>query len=83
MPDVTGMPGPQGGVVTKGGLFFVSAEDMALHAIDKSTGKDVWHGPLGAKSYGNPMTYRTKSGKQFVVIAVGIGNGTSLVAFSN
>jgi hypothetical protein len=28
------------------------------------------------------MTYRTKSGRQFVVIAVGQGAGASMVAFS-
>ncbi len=81
LPDVLGMAGPQGGVVTKGGLFFVGGEDMALHAIDKSNGKDLWQGALPARSFGNPMTYRTRSGKQFVVIAVGQGPNAALVAF--
>ena len=32
---------------------------MTLHAIDKSTGKDLWQGALPARSYGEPMTYRS------------------------
>jgi glucose dehydrogenase len=83
LPPALGIGGPQGGVVTKGGLFFVGGEDMSLHAIDKSNGKDLWQGALPARSYGDPMTYRTRSGKQFVVIAAGQGAGAALVAFSN
>jgi quinoprotein glucose dehydrogenase len=82
LPPVLGIGGPQGGVVTKGGLFFVGGEDMSLHAIDKMNGKDLWQGPLPARSYGVPMTYRTRSGKQFVVIATGQGANAALVAFS-
>ncbi len=82
LPPALGVAGPQGGVVTKGGLFFVSGEDLFLHAIDKTNGKDLWQGALPAKSYGNPLTYRARDGKQYVVIAVGQGNDTSLVAFA-
>jgi quinoprotein glucose dehydrogenase len=81
LPAVLGMGGPQGGIVTKGGLFFVGGEDMSLHAIDKSSGKDLWGGVLPARSYGTPMTYRTRSGKQYVVIAAGQGANAVLVAF--
>jgi quinoprotein glucose dehydrogenase len=82
LPAELGIAGPQGGVVTKGGLFFVGGEDMSLHAIDKANGKDLWTGPLPARSYGTPMTYRTRSGRQVVVIAVGQGEGAALVAFA-
>jgi quinoprotein glucose dehydrogenase len=82
LPAVLGIGGPQGGIVTKGGLFFVGGEDTSLHAIDKTSGKDLWQGPLGARSYGVPMTYRTRSGQQFVVIAAGQGADAELVAFS-
>jgi quinoprotein glucose dehydrogenase len=82
LPAVLGIAGPQGGIVTKGGLFFVGGEDMSLHAIDKASGKDLWQGALGGRSYGTPMTYRTRSGRQFVVIAVGQGADAALVAFS-
>ena len=81
LPAALGVAGPQGGVVTKGGLFFVGGEDMSLHAIDKATGKDLWQGTLPARSYGVPMTYRARNGKQLVVIAVGQGANAALVAF--
>jgi len=82
LPAQLGIGGPQGGIVTKGGLFFVGGEDMSLHALDKTNGKDLWQGALGGRSYGTPMTYRTRSGQQFVVIAVGQGADASIVAFS-
>jgi quinoprotein glucose dehydrogenase len=82
LPATLGMNGPQGGIVTKGGLFFVGGEDMSLHAIDKVDGKDLWQGPLGGRSFGTPMTYRTRSGRQFVVIAVGQGADAVMVAFT-
>jgi quinoprotein glucose dehydrogenase len=82
LPDELGIAGPQGGIVTKGGLFFVGGEDMSLHAIDKTNGKDLWKGTLPARSYGTPMTYRTPTGRQLVVIAVGQGSVAALVAFA-
>ena len=82
LPAELGVAGPQGGVVTKGGLFFVGGEDMSLHAIDKTNGKDLWTGPLPARSFSTPMTYRTRTGRQFVVIAVGQGEGAALAAFA-
>jgi quinoprotein glucose dehydrogenase len=83
LPPVLGIAGPQGGIVTKGGLFFVGGEDMSLHAIDKNTGKDLWQGGLPARSYGDPLTYRTRAGKQYVVIATGQGTNAAVVAFAH
>jgi len=82
LPVELGIAGPQGGIVTKGGLFFVGGEDMSLHAIDKTDGKDLWKGPLPARSHATPMTYRTRTGRQLVVIAVGQGADAALVAFA-
>jgi len=82
LPEKLGIAGPQGGIVTKGGLFFVGGEDMALHAIDKASGKDLWQGALPQRSYGVPMTYRAADGKQYVVIATGQGANAALVAFT-
>ncbi|MBO0799956.1 MAG: PQQ-binding-like beta-propeller repeat protein, partial [Blastocatellia bacterium] len=82
LPDALGIAGPQGAIVTRGGLLFVGAEDMFLHAIDKATGKDLWKGELPSRAYGTPMTYRARSGKQFVLIATGNGDRATLVAFS-
>jgi quinoprotein glucose dehydrogenase len=82
LPDSLGIAGPSGPVVTLGGLVFVGGGDRSLHAYDKATGKELWRGALPSGSHGTPMTYRTSEGKQFVVIASGIGSGATLVAFS-
>ncbi len=82
LPPVLGVAGPQGPVVTKGGLVFVAGEDTSLHGIDKLTGKDLWQGTLPARAYGTPMTYRTREGHQFVIVATGSGPNAALAAFS-
>ena len=82
LPEKLGIAGPQSAMVTKGGVLFVGGEDMNLHAVDKSTGKDLWQGALPARSYGTPMTYRTRAGRQMVVIAVGQGENAALAAFA-
>jgi quinoprotein glucose dehydrogenase len=74
----TGLPGP---VVTKGGLVFIPA-DSHLYAFDKSTGEELWAGDLGERGSGTPMTYATRSGRQFVVVASGGGDRAVLVAFA-
>lgn len=60
----------------------VSGGADALYAFDKGTGEELWSGKLGARSNANPMTYRGKSGRQYVVIAAGTGDGNKLVAFA-
>ncbi|HEY3740250.1 MAG TPA: pyrroloquinoline quinone-dependent dehydrogenase [Bryobacteraceae bacterium] len=82
LPETLGAVGNCGSIVTKGGLVFVGGGDESLHAFDKSTGKDLWSAPVGRKTTGTPMTYRTASGKQFVIVATGGGKESVLVAFS-
>jgi quinoprotein glucose dehydrogenase len=82
LPKVLGTSGPAGAIVTEGGIVFVGGGDAALHAFDKATGQELWQGMLPSRSHGTPMTYRTREGEQFVVIAAGIGSETTLVAFS-
>jgi quinoprotein glucose dehydrogenase len=85
LPPQLGVGGAQGGIVTKGGLIFIGGGDQAFHAVDKATGKDLWTFPLGRRTTSTPATYRTKSGKQFVVIAVtgqGQTGDSSVVAFA-
>jgi glucose dehydrogenase len=53
-----------------------------LYAIDKATGTTLWQADLGRRAYSVPMTYQTRSGKQFVVIATGAGSDAELVAFA-
>jgi quinoprotein glucose dehydrogenase len=80
-PDKLGAQGPAGGIVTKGGLIFIGGGDLAFHAIDKTTGRDVWSAPL-RETTGTPMTYLARSGRQFVVVATGRGVEATLVAFA-
>ena len=81
LPDL-GVPGLGGAIVTKGGLVFVGGGDTAFHAFDKKTGKDVWtSGPI-RPTEGIPMTYRSQSGRQFVLVTTGSGDDASLVAFA-
>jgi quinoprotein glucose dehydrogenase len=82
LPDQLGVAGPSGPIVTRGGLVFVGGGDRALHAYDKKTGKELWHQDLPTATHGTPMTYRTADGKQYVVIAAGIGSAAELVAFA-
>jgi quinoprotein glucose dehydrogenase len=81
LPAKLGIPGSAGSIVTKGGLIFIGGEDAALHAIDKTTGRDLWQGTLPGPAKGTPMTYLTREGHQFIVIAVGSGENATLVAF--
>jgi quinoprotein glucose dehydrogenase len=82
LPGKLGAVGNCGSIVTKGGLVFVGGGDESLHAVDKSTGKELWSAPVGRKTTGTPMTYRTADGRQFVVIATGGGKDSVLVAFA-
>jgi quinoprotein glucose dehydrogenase/quinate dehydrogenase (quinone) len=53
-----------------------------LYAIDSRDGSTLWSADLGQNGYAVPMTYRTRSGKQFVVIATGAATGAKLQAFA-
>ena len=83
LPDRLGNANNHGGsLVTKGGLVFVAAGDSYLYAFDKKTGREIWRGKLPFLQGANPMTYRTRSGKQFVVLSTGTGADNALVAFT-
>jgi quinoprotein glucose dehydrogenase len=63
----TGRPNVGGPIVTGGGLIFIGAtDDRRLRAFDVKTGKEVWTFQLPGSVYGTPLTYRGKSGKQYV-----------------
>ena len=82
LPERLGTPGSNGPMVTGGGLVFLGGGDPYLYAFDKATGEEVWRGATSHRTSGNPMTYRTRSGRQFVVIATGAGPDAALVAFA-
>ena len=73
--------GTAGAIVTGGGLVFIGGGAPYLYAFDKATGAEVWRGATPFVTKGNPMTYRAGSGRQFVVIATGVGTDAALVAF--
>jgi quinoprotein glucose dehydrogenase len=82
LPPVLGVAGAPGVLATAGGLVFAGGGDLALHAVSVKTGADVWRAALPRKANGTPMTYRSKGGRQLVVIATGGGEDASLVAFA-
>ena len=82
MPPLLGVAGAPGAIVTKGGLLFVTGGGSVLYAIDKTNGRTLWSADLGRKAYAVPMTYRTRAGRQYVVIATGTGAFAELVAFA-
>jgi quinoprotein glucose dehydrogenase len=78
-----------GSVVTAGGLVFIGAAmDDYLRAFDVETGRELAKWLLPAGGQASPMTYMTKSGRQFIVICAGghgkLGTkiGDSVVAFA-
>jgi glucose dehydrogenase len=71
------------GVLVTAGLVWIGPGDNKLYALDQDTGKVVWSSELKSPVSGIPMTYRTRSGRQFVVVATGGGaRPTTLVAFA-
>ena len=75
---VQGAPGP---VATASGLLFVTGGGDTLYAIDGSDGGVLWSAPLGRMGYSNPMTYVGSDGRQYVVVATGLGEDAHLQAF--
>ncbi len=83
LPDRLGSPNNRGGaMVTKGGMVFIGGGDGYLYAFDKRTGKEIWRGKIPYDNTAVPMTYRTRSGRQFIVVATGTGADNALVAFA-
>jgi len=60
-------------MATRGGLVFVGGGEPYLYACDKATGAELWRGATPFATNANPMTYRSLSGRQFLVIATGAG----------
>ena len=82
LPSRLGTPGNPGSIVTKGGLVFVGANERYLYAFDKATGREISRVPTPYPVSATPMTYKTRSGEQFVVVATGSGADAALVSFA-
>ena len=77
-----GVAGAPGGVVTRGGLIFITGGGDVLYAIESSSGRMLWSADLGQMGYANPMIFESRNGRPYVVIATGNGRGASLRAFT-
>jgi len=77
-----GVAGAPGGVATAGGLVFLTGGGEELLAVDSRSGDVLWSAPLGQMGYSNPMTFRARDGRQYVVVATGVREGASLQAFA-
>ena len=82
LPARLGTPGNAGSIVTRGGLVFAGSGDRYLYAFDKSTGREMSRVATPFPVSATPMTYKTKSGRQFVVVATGAGPDAALVGFA-
>ena len=71
-----GAVGSAGPTSTAGGLVFVPSSDNYFHAFDSKTGKELWSIKLEGSMGANPMTYASKSGKQYVA---GVAGGQVVV----
>jgi quinoprotein glucose dehydrogenase len=76
---VIGNSAMAGPTVTAGGLVFIGAtNDKRFRAFDSDTGRQLWETTLTNNANANPLTYRGRSGKQYVAINV----SGAIVAFS-
>lgn len=85
----TGAPNYGGSMATAGGLVFIAAtNDQIFRALDAATGQQLWQSKLETGSYTIPMSFRGRSGKQYVLlVATGASYydrtaGDSVIAFS-
>jgi len=83
-----GTPNLGGGLVTKGGLFFIAATmDRQFRAFDVRDGRELWRYTLPVDATATPMSYELQ-GRQYVLINAGghamynRGTGDYLIAFS-
>jgi glucose dehydrogenase len=52
-------------------VFVGATNDRRFRAFDQDTGAQLWEARLEGNANANPMTYRGKSGKQYVAINAG------------
>tara|TARA_B100001123_G_scaffold418094_2_gene521625 strand:- start:4557 stop:6506 length:1950 start_codon:yes stop_codon:yes gene_type:complete len=82
LPDRLGTRGSNGPMVTASGLVFIGGGEPYLYSFDAKTGEEISRSATEFRTIGNPMTYVSSSGRQFIVIATGAGPDASLVAFA-
>ncbi|HXT69623.1 MAG TPA: pyrroloquinoline quinone-dependent dehydrogenase [Vicinamibacterales bacterium] len=82
LPARLGVAGAPGVIVTRSGLVLGGGGDTALYAFDAKTGRELARHELSRRASATPMTYRSKSGRQFIVMATGSGANAALVAWA-
>jgi len=70
-------PNWSGTMNTDGGLVFYGSLGGDFRAVDRNSGKILWHRKLGSGIIGNPITYKV-GGKQYVGVYSGIGGWIGL-----
>lgn len=81
LPPLLGVRGAPGPIVTRGGLLFATGGGQVLYALDSRDGRTLWQHDFGRVAYSVPMTYATRDGQQYIVVATGAGANAELVAF--
>jgi len=72
LPFRMGVPNLGGSVATAGGVTFIgAAQDRRIRAFDTGNGRELWSHEFPSIAAATPMTYRSPSGRQFVVISAG------------
>ncbi len=82
LPARLGAAGAPGVIVTRSGLVLGGGGDTALYAFDARTGRELARHELSRRASATPMTYRSRAGRQFVVMATGGGANAALVAWA-
>ena len=62
--------------------FGIDINGSRFVLLDRATGAEVWQTAVPRRVNGTPMTYRSRAGRQFVVVATGSGEDAALVAFA-
>lgn len=74
LPFTIGTPLTGGALLTRSGLTFMGATtDRRFRAFDSRTGRLLWQAAVPASALASPMTYRSPSGRQIVVVAAANG----------
>ena len=72
---LTGRPNLGGPIVTATGLTFIGASDDArFRAFETTSGRMLWETRLGAAAHTTPITYRGRSGRQYVATVAAGGS---------
>jgi quinoprotein glucose dehydrogenase len=73
--QLTGRPNLGGPILTATGLTFIGAsDDSRFRAFETSTGRTLWEARLGASAHATPISYRGRSGRQYVATVVAGGS---------